>query len=60
VVHRDVPPLQPGEVALPLAALVAHPPPTGRPIVVEVVRDGYHGDPLTFIDALAALVMRRY
>ena len=42
---------------MPLAALVAPSPADGRPIVVEVVRDGYHGDPLAFIGALAALVM---
>jgi siderophore synthetase component len=57
VVHRDVPSLQPGEVALPLAALVAPSPADGRPIVVEVVRDGYHADPIKFIGTLAALVM---
>jgi staphyloferrin A synthase len=57
VVHRKVPPLGPDEVALPLAVLAAPSPADGRPIVVEVVRDHYGGDPLAFIEALATLML---
>jgi siderophore synthetase component len=57
MVYRKMPPLRRDEVALPLAVLAAPSPADGRPIVVEMVRDHYGGDPLTFIGALATLML---
>jgi siderophore synthetase component len=57
MVGRTVPVWAPDEVALPLAVLAARSPADGRPIVVELVRDGYHGDPLAFVDGLARLLL---
>lgn len=57
VVHRRVPALGAGEVALPLAALAAPSPADGAPIVTEVVGSAYGKDPGRFIEALAALTI---
>ena len=57
MVLRRMPALAPGEVALPLAALFAPSPATGRPIVLELVNQGYQDDPLSCVDALAGLLL---
>lgn len=57
VLHRRMPALAPGEVALPLAALFAPAPASGRPIVTEIVADGYGGDALSCVEALAATML---
>jgi siderophore synthetase component len=57
VLHRRMPALAPGEVALPLAALFAPSPASGRPIVTEIVADGYAGDALSCVEALAARLL---
>ncbi len=57
MVRRTVPAWAPDEVALPLAVLTAPSPADGGPMVLELVRDGYHGDPLGFVDALAPLLL---
>ena len=57
VVYRRMPPMRSDEVALPMGALTAPSPADGRPIIVEVVRDGYHGDPHDFVEAFATLLL---
>jgi siderophore synthetase component len=54
---RQVPPLTGGEVALPLATLAAPTRATGAPLVTELVEQGYRGDPLAFVDALATVLL---
>jgi siderophore synthetase component len=56
-VERRMVALRPGEVALPLAALTAPSPATGRPIGLELIDDGYAGDALDWIEALARLLL---
>jgi siderophore synthetase component len=58
VVHRAVPSLGPGEIALPLAALSAPTPATGAPLLDELMDTGYGGDPLSFLDAFAGVLLR--
>jgi siderophore synthetase component len=55
-VHRHVPELPTGDIALPLAALAA-PSPAGGPIAAEVVAHGFGGDPGSFVAALADLIL---
>jgi siderophore synthetase component len=55
---RRVPPLAPGECALPLGALCAPSLATGAPLVAELVADGYGRDALAFVDALATVLLR--
>ncbi len=57
VVHRRVPALEPGELAVPLAVLAAPSPATGAPIVTELVDSGYGGDPIALVEGLAAVVL---
>ncbi|HLT11741.1 MAG TPA: IucA/IucC family protein [Micromonosporaceae bacterium] len=57
VVHRRMPPLAAGEVALPLAVLSAPSPADGGPIAREVVAQGYGKDASAFVGALAALAL---
>ncbi len=57
VVHRRVPALAPGELAMPLAALAAPSPASGAPIVTELVDTGYGGDPLAFVEGLARVLL---
>jgi siderophore synthetase component len=52
VVHRRLPILAPGELALPLAVLTAPSPADGRPMMRELI-----DDPLAFIGALAELLL---
>jgi siderophore synthetase component len=54
VVHRRMPPLAPGELALPLAALTAPSPATGEPLVAEIVG---RTEPLSFVDNLATILL---
>lgn len=58
MIHRRLPALAPGDVALPLAALTAPSLATGAPIVLEVVGAGYRGDPLSFVEHLAGVLLR--
>jgi siderophore synthetase component len=55
MVHRRVPLLKPGELALPLAALTAPSPATGEPLVAELVD---RSDPMSFVDNLATILLR--
>jgi siderophore synthetase component len=57
MLRRRMPRLAAGEVALPLAALFAPSPATGRPIVTEIVEDGYGGDALSCVEALAEVLL---
>jgi staphyloferrin A synthase len=57
VVHRRMPALAPGELAMPLAALGAPSPATGAPIATELVNTGYGGDPLAFVEGLARVLL---
>jgi siderophore synthetase component len=57
MVRRVVPVWGRDEVALPLAVLTAPAAADGAPIVAELVRDGYHGDPLAFVDDLARVLL---
>ena len=57
VLHRRVPALGPGELALPLAALSAPTPATGVPLLAELMDHGYGGDPSSLLDALAGLLL---
>jgi len=57
MVHRRLPALAPGEVALPFSVLAAPSPATGNPVAVEVVEAGYGGDPEAFVEELARLVL---
>jgi siderophore synthetase component len=56
VVVREAPRLQPGELAVPPAALAATAP-GGRPPVVAVVAAGYGGDPAGYHAHLAATLL---
>jgi len=58
MVHRRMPPRVPGEVVLPLAALTAPSLATGAPLVVELVEHGHGGDPLSFVEHLAEVLLR--
>ncbi|MBX6751017.1 MAG: IucA/IucC family siderophore biosynthesis protein [Micromonosporaceae bacterium] len=58
MIHRRMPALAPGELALPLAALTAPSLATGAPIVLEIVAAGYHGDPLSFVEHVADVLLR--
>jgi staphyloferrin A synthase len=57
VVHREAPVPGPGEVVVPLAALCAPSPATGRALLVEAVDAGYPGDPLRFARDLVQLLL---
>jgi siderophore synthetase component len=57
MVLRRAPVPGPGEVVLPLAALSAPSPATGRALVVEAVDAGYPGDPLGFAADLVHLLL---
>jgi siderophore synthetase component len=57
MVHRRMPALDPGELALPLAALTAPSPATGAPLVLELVEQGYRGDPLSFVEHFAQTLL---
>jgi siderophore synthetase component len=57
VIHRYLPGLPAGDLALPLAALAAPSPADGRPIAAELVRLGYGGDAGALIAALAGLLL---
>ncbi len=57
MLHRRVPSLGDGELALPLAALAAPTPATGAPLLDEVLAHGYGGDPDAFLDAFSALLL---
>jgi staphyloferrin A synthase len=57
MLRRRMPTLAEGEVALPLAALFAPSPASGRPIVTEIVADGYGGDALSCVEALAGVLL---
>jgi siderophore synthetase component len=57
MVHRRMPALDPGELALPLAALNAPSPATGAPLVLELVEQGHGGDPLSFVEHLAQTLL---
>jgi siderophore synthetase component len=57
MVRRQAPAPGPDEVVLPLAALSAPSPGSGRPLVVEAVGTGYRGDPLGFAADLVALLL---
>jgi siderophore synthetase component len=54
MLRRRLPPLAPGELALPLAALSAPSPVDGRPLLVECVGIG---DPIDYLRRLVALVV---
>ncbi|MEV1289192.1 IucA/IucC family protein [Micromonospora sp. NPDC049679] len=53
VVVRQAPPTN----AVPLAALAAPSPASGRPLVTEAVRVGYAGDPVAFVTDLVAVLL---
>ncbi|MGE5830386.1 MAG: IucA/IucC family protein, partial [Micromonosporaceae bacterium] len=53
--HRELPPLHPGEVVLPLAALAA--PVDGQPLAAAVARTGFGGDPFAFHAAVLAVFL---
>ena len=57
MVVRRAPVPGPGEVVLPLAALSAPSPATGRALVTEAVDAGYPGDPLGFAADLVHLLL---
>jgi staphyloferrin A synthase len=57
MLRRGAPRTGPAESALPLAALTAPSPASGRPIVTELVADGYGGDALSCVEALAELML---
>jgi siderophore synthetase component len=57
MLRREAPAPGPGEVVLPLAALSAPSPATGRALVVEAVDAGYPGDPLGFAADLVHLLL---
>ena len=57
VVHRQVPALPAGDVALPLAVLAAPSPADGRPIAAELATQGFGGDPASLVTALADLIL---
>jgi siderophore synthetase component len=54
MLRRHVPPLAPGELALPLAALSAPSPVDGRPLLAECVGAGY---PLEYLRRLVGVVV---
>jgi siderophore synthetase component len=56
-VRRSVPPLGPGEVALPLATLAAPSVADGRPLLCEVVEAGYHRDGAAFLEDFARVLL---
>lgn len=58
VVHRRMPPLAAGELALPLAALTAAPGPRGAPLVTELLGAGHDGDALSFVERFAEVLLR--
>ena len=57
VLHRVLPRLEPGEVAIPVAALSAPTPAAHAPLLDEVMDHGYGGDPLSLLDAFAGLLL---
>ena len=57
MIHRRMPTVAPGELALPLAALTAPSLATGAPIVLDVVEAGYQGDPLSFVEHFAGVLL---
>lgn len=57
VVHRRVPALSAGEVAVPLAVLAAPSPADGAPIAAELVARGFGGDPGSLVAAVADLIL---
>jgi siderophore synthetase component len=57
MVDRRMPVLEPGELALPLAALSAVSPATGAPFVSGIVESGYGGDPYACLAGLARVVL---
>jgi staphyloferrin A synthase len=57
MVQREAPVPGPDEVVVPLAALSAPSPATGRPLVTEAVDAGYPGDPLGFAADLTRLLL---
>lgn len=54
--RRQAPPANPGEVAVPLAALAARPPGGGPALLAEVVA-GYGGDPYAWLSDLSAALL---
>jgi siderophore synthetase component len=57
MVRREAPGAGPGEVVLPLAALCAPSPATGRALVTEAVDLGYGGAPRPFVADLVHLLL---
>jgi staphyloferrin A synthase len=57
MVHRRMPALDPGELALPLAALTAPSSATGAPLLLELVEQGHGDDPLSFVEHLAQTLL---
>lgn len=57
MVRREAPVPGPGEVVVPLAALAAPSPASGRPLLTEAVDAGYPGDPLGFAGDLVRLLL---
>jgi Siderophore synthetase component len=58
LIHRRLPALAPGELALPLAALTAPSLATGAPIVLEIAATGHGGDPMSFVEHFAGALLR--
>ena len=56
-VRRQSPARRPGELVLPLAALFAPSPASGRPLVTEVIQLGYQGDPRPFVADLMTIML---